>query len=142
MVGGALPELDLGNWKYGLDAWAGIRVLAVMLYPTNERRREGYLELAHQQAPLEPSDPAAEPSLSYQHLDLAKLDYLTREKPVVRGARAGEILLTVKQIHEDHQCTQSDEPSISKAVAVVAAQGVRRRCNLKHSIHTTSTGSE
>ena len=38
-----MPTLDLGDFKNGLDNWAGIRVLASMVYPDDKVRREYYL---------------------------------------------------------------------------------------------------
>ena len=117
-----MPELDLLDSTGALHLYAFPRLFSVMLFPTDDKLREQFREFARRQAPLEPSTSMAQPPPLYQVLDHARNRYLTQGKPVERGGIAGEILVTIRQIHEHHLQVRPDEPSIAKTIVIVAAR--------------------
>ena len=117
-----MPELDLLTSKGGLHPFAFARLFSVMFFPTDGTRREEFRVWAHKQAPLEPLIPTAEPSALYRVLDYARDHYMRRGKRIEHGGMAGEILVTIRQIHEYHRQIRADEPSTSKSIVIVAAR--------------------
>lgn len=114
-----MPELDLGDWRNGLDAFTPVRVFGTMLFPKDHERREEYLAV---ESALAQGSPTEVTSSLYRVLAHARHAYLTeRKKPAERGYLAGEILVLVRNIAEYHEGSPRGEASVSKAIELLAA---------------------
>lgn len=96
-----MPLLELGGWPDQPDGLELPRLLAVMLFPEDQTRREEFLAWAREQANLYDAKAATQAPL-YRALDQLKKYFIQRGLPVKAGELAGHILITLRRLAEHH----------------------------------------